>query len=282
MAHRYDLRPNAKGRTGRQSTDDQAEYTSSSDTNNDRISTGQDIIDEREDESVSVDSSLGRSLAPAAADTTLSPQDLGEQRLEDWRRRSVMSSKQTTTEMGSTTYRVERPPKLWDDVQASRRRMEAKRRAEAPRIAEEQLRLLYDATPQLLEKRIEALFRERDAEVARVRRKWERARPRAIEWGEIVLEEEEVAVERRVTEKDRVDSPAYAPTETSSTVGDEDGDEDKEVNEGDDDDKDEDEDNEEELRSQSWSRSAIGRPLSCPVTRQPLRRQPAELMVLPS
>ncbi|KAH9978357.1 hypothetical protein BJV74DRAFT_140157 [Russula compacta] len=277
MAHRYDLRPNAKGRTGRQSTDDQAEYTSSSGTNNDRISTGQDIIDERKDKSVSVDSSLGLSLAAEAADTTQSPQDLGEQRLEDWRKRSVMSSTKTTTNMGSTTYRVERPPKLWDDVQASRRRMEAKRRAEAPRIAEEQLRLLYDATPQLLEKRMEALLRERDAEVARVRRKWERARPRAIERGEIVLEEEEVAVERRITEKDRVDSPAYAPTETSSTVGDED----KEVNEGDDDDMDEDEDNEEGLRNRSWSCFAIERPLSCPVTRQPLRRQPAQLMVLP-
>ena len=152
----------------RESTDSQDEYTSSSSTNNDRISTSQDIIiDEREDESVAVDSSPDPSHMPAAADTTpLPPQDLGEQRLEDWRRHSVVSSTETTTAMGSTTYRVERPPRLWDDVQASRRRMEEKRRAEAPRIAEEQLRLLYDATPQLLKKRIEALLQEHDAEVA--------------------------------------------------------------------------------------------------------------------
>ncbi|KAH9985670.1 hypothetical protein BJV74DRAFT_886228 [Russula compacta] len=165
-----------------------------------------------------------------------------------------MSSINHTTNIGSTTYRVERPPRVWDDVQASRRRMEAKRRAEAPRIAQEQVRLLYDATPQLLEKRIEALLQERDAEVK-----------------QIVLEEEEevVAVERRVTMKDcrRVGSPGYAPTETSSMAGDED--------------EDEDEHNDEERRSQSWSGSGIECPQPCPVTRQPLRRQPAQLMVLP-
>ncbi|KAH9992515.1 hypothetical protein BJV74DRAFT_987567 [Russula compacta] len=285
MAHRYDLRPNAKRRRGRQSTDGQAEYTSSSSTNNGRISTGHDIIidDNQEDKSVPVDSSAGPSHAPAAVDTTSPPlQDLGEQRLEDWRRHSVMSSKNLTTNMGSTTYRVERPPRVWDDVQASRRRMEAKRRAEAPRIAQEQVRLLYDATPQLLEKRIEALLQERDAEVERVRRKWERAWPRAIERGEIVMEEEEevVAVERRVTMKNhcRVGSPGYAPTETSSMASDEeeeeDETEDKEVEEGDDDYMDEDEHNDEEWRSQSWSGSGIEYSM-------PLRRQPAQLMVLP-
>ncbi|KAH9986659.1 hypothetical protein BJV74DRAFT_928415 [Russula compacta] len=121
-------RPNAKGRRGRHSTDapdSQAEYASSSSTNNSRIGTGQDIIitDEREDESVAIDSSPGPSHAPAPADSTPPPpQDLGEQQLEDWRRHSVMSSTHTKTSIRSTTYRVEGPQRSWDDVQTSRNR----------------------------------------------------------------------------------------------------------------------------------------------------------------
>lgn len=71
------------------------------------------------------------------------------------------------------------------------------------------MKLLCDATPRLLEKRIEALLQEREVEVAWVRQKWERTWPRAIEHGEIVLEEEEVAVVRKVMMKNRrrVDSP---------------------------------------------------------------------------
>ena len=81
----------------------------------------------------------------------------------------------------------------------------------------------------------------------------------------------------------RVDSPGYAPTETSSMAGDEEQDEeeDKEVEEGEDDDMDSDEDNEERWRSQSWSSLGIECPPPCPVTRQPLRRQPVQLMLLP-
>ncbi|KAH9964404.1 hypothetical protein BJV74DRAFT_954428 [Russula compacta] len=295
MAPRYSLRPNAKGRKGHQITDapdSQVEHTSGSsiDANQEDIV----ITDERVDESVAVLPSPSSSHAPAEAhNSPTPPQDLGEQRLEDWRRRGVMSSTVTKTEVGSTMYRVEGPPRSWNDIQTSRQRVEAKRRAEAPRIAQEQQRRIYDASVQLLEKRIGALHQERDVEVERVRQKWERALPRALERGEIVLEEDEeeeeevgvVVVERPVTAKNcrREDSLDYPPTETSSMAGD--GDKDEEDG---DDAMNEDEDNEDGWRSQgspcpsSWSRPGMEFPPPVGlVTRQPLRRQPAQLLAIP-
>jgi hypothetical protein len=302
MAHRYSLRPNAKGRKGHQNTDvpdNQVEYTSSSsiDANQEEIV----ITDGRVDKSVAIDPSPSTSHAPTEArNTPTHPQDLGEQRLEDWRRRGVMSSTDTTTGLGSTMYRVEGPPQSWDDIQTSRQKVEAKRRAEAPRIVQEQQRRIYDASLQLLQKRIEALHQERDVEVERVRRKWERALPRALELGGIVLEEEEeeeeemmVVEERPVTVKNcrRENSLDYPPTETSSMAGDDDEGEDEDEGEDADADamvEDEDENSEEEWQSKgspysSWSRSGPGMEFAPPlglVSGQPLRRQQAQLLVI--
>lgn len=113
-----------------------------------------------------------------------------------------------------------------EEIQAGRQREEARRCAEAIRIRREQVVRGFEEEIRALRARILALRRECEVRVARVRRRSERAH--AIERGEVAVvvveEEEEVMVSDSDSDADaemEVEHK-YAPTETSLTTDDDD------------------------------------------------------------
>ena len=89
---------------------------------------------------------------------------------------------------GSTTRH---PTKSLEEIQARRKREDARCRAEAGRIQREQIVRGFEDSEEIrgLWSRIVALRHECKAQVTRVQRKWERAR--AIERGEVAMVEED-------------------------------------------------------------------------------------------
>ena len=77
----------------------------------------------------------------------------------------------------------------WEDIQAGRKREEARRCAEAVRIRREQIVRGFEQEIRGLRARIVALRDECEEKVARVQREWEQAR--AIERGEVAMVEED-------------------------------------------------------------------------------------------
>ena len=201
MTHRYSLRPNAKGRRGPQGTDetddDQVEGTSTSTS----ISTS--LPDEElEDKSGTVDPRPATPDTPTALHNPPTPtQDPKHQTTADDRQRHsrstvpvpatspvVISAPPTTTTTTTTKYhRIEwgGRPVTWDDIQAARKREEARRVAEAVRIRREQVGRGYREELRALRARIVALRGECEVAVEKARRKWERAW--AVERGEVAV-----------------------------------------------------------------------------------------------
>ncbi len=211
MTHGYSLRPNAKGRQGHQSTDAtngqvEGTSTSASSSTSSTSEKGHDILtDELEGESDTVDP---RPATPAVAHNTPAPrQDSEHQKMKnDWQphSRGILTSS-TISAATTTRYRVEGPHETWEEIQAAREREEARRIADAVRIRREQIVRGYEEELRTSRARIVALRSECEAEVARARRKWERAW--AIERGEVAVvvdADGEMAVKRN-----------FAPTETS-------------------------------------------------------------------
>ena len=176
--HKYSLRPNAKGRRGHQSADDpdgQVESTSTS-TSTSARSEGHDITDELCD----ADPGHAALYTPKAAHNTPVPeQDSEQERTEGDQRRFHGLTAPTTRHVIET----------WEEIEAGRKREEARRCAEAVRIRREQIVRGFEAEIRGLRARIVALRHECEERVARVQRKWERAP--AIEQGEVVMVEED-------------------------------------------------------------------------------------------
>jgi hypothetical protein len=87
---------------------------------------------------------------------------------------------------GSTTRQL---TESWEEIQAGRKREEARRCTEAMRIRREQIVRGFEQEICGLRARIVALRGECEEQVARVQRKWERARE--IERGEVAMVEED-------------------------------------------------------------------------------------------
>ncbi len=219
MSHRYSLRPHAKGRRGHQTADGpegQVKGTTSKSTGTDGVLAsegGHDILtDELEDEPGTVESCPTTPYPSRAVHNTLPTQDSEE----DWQR--------------ATRYRVQGPAETSEEIQAARKRVEAGRVAEASRIRREQIVRGYEEDLRALRARIEALRRECEVRVEKMRRKW--VRDWAIERGEVVVvveEEEEMGEEeeenmmkpyREDADGDMAVDKDYAPMETSLTTDD--------------------------------------------------------------
>ncbi|KAF8502070.1 hypothetical protein F5888DRAFT_1632041 [Russula emetica] len=250
MTHGYSLRPNTKGRRKHQSidkTDDQVEGTTSntSTSTSNTSERGHETLTDKlvEAESGTVDPRPITPDTPRAAAHNNSPtQDSAKQ--DDWQqrhlRRSIVTSSAvitgatTTTATGvtPTRYRVNGPPQTWEDIQAARKREEARRIVEAKRIRREQIVRGYEEELRSLRARIVALRRECEVKVEKVRRKWER--DWVIEQGEVAVvvedgEEEALLVGRNEDEDWAPDADSkmeiikdYVPTETSSVTTDND------------------------------------------------------------
>jgi hypothetical protein len=200
MSHRYSLRPHAKGRRGHQTADEPEGQV--------KGTTGQ---------STGVGSRPTTPYPYRAAHNTPIPTQDSE---EDWQR--------------TIRYRVLGPAETSEEIEAARKRVEARRIAEASRIRREQIVRGYEEDLRMLRARIKALRHECEVRVERVQRKWER--DWAIDRGEVVVvvgedveprgEEEEEEEEDEITETDREDEgdmavdEDYTPTETSLTTGD--------------------------------------------------------------
>jgi hypothetical protein len=150
MSHRYSLRPHAKGRRGHQTADEpegQVKGTTSKSTSTDGILAsegGHDILtDKLEDEPGTVDLRPTTLYPSRAAHDTPAPIQDSE---EDWRR--------------TTRYRVQGPAETSEEIQAARKRVEARHVAEASRIQCEQIVHGYEEDLRALHARIEALHRE--------------------------------------------------------------------------------------------------------------------------
>ena len=210
MAHGYSLRSTAKGRRGHQSS----QVKGSSDGT--ISSTGHDLADDP---------------GPAAPETAAhdapvpTQSSSAHQTTEEERRSRGIPS----TILGNTTHldprkcatRTRRLESS-EEIRKGRAREEERRRAEAGRIQREQIELGFKRDVDALRARIEALRRERDAEVARVKRRWERARE--IEQGGVAVTEEDGEV---VEEGDSEEADGemevegdYAQTEVSFTAND--------------------------------------------------------------
>jgi hypothetical protein len=201
--HAYSLRPNAKGRRGRQSTGDpdgQVEGSSAStSTSISACSTGEghDLTDEP---GAADPGPVTLRMPKAAHNTPVPTQDSErQQRTEEDQRQShgPMSTSavsntihhyhQHRTGMGGSTTR--QLTESWEEIQAGRQREEARRCAEAVRIRREQIVRGFEQEIRGLCARIVALRDECEEQVARVQRKWERARE--IERGEVAMVEED-------------------------------------------------------------------------------------------
>jgi hypothetical protein len=219
MTHGYSLRPNTKGRRRHYPV----EGTSTSGASEE----GQKhLTDELEGESDTVDPRPTTSDTPRAAHN--SPEHS----------RSIITSSiisaTTTTTTTTTRYRIEgRRPETWEEIQAARKREEARRIAEAVRIRRVQIGRGYREELCALHARIAALRRECEVKVERARRKW--ARDWAIERGEVgvVVEDGDGEEGNLVGSESNSDSQDadegemavdtnYAPTETSLTTNNDD------------------------------------------------------------
>jgi len=246
MTHGYSLRPNTKGRRKHQSidkTDDQVEGTATS-TSTSTTSTserGHETPTDKlvEAESGTVDPRPITPDTPRAAAHNSPTQDSAKQ--DDWQqrhsRRSIFTSSAVIT--GATTatttrYRVNGPPQTWEDIQAARKREEARRVVEAKRIRREQIVRGYEEEIRSLRARVVALRQECEVKVEKVRRKWER--DWAIEQGEVAVvvedgeeegmlvgpDEEENWEDANLNSKMKTGDNDYVPTETSSVTTDND------------------------------------------------------------
>jgi hypothetical protein len=109
------------------------------------------------------------------------------------------------------------PRETWEEIQAGRKREEARRYAEAVRIQREQVVRGFEEEKRALRARILALRRECEVRIASVRREWKRAQ--AIERGEVVMVEEEEEEDSDSDSDGEMDVEYnYAPTETSLTT----------------------------------------------------------------
>jgi hypothetical protein len=156
MAHGYSLRPNSKGRRRPQSTDktNEVEGTSTS------ASTNTSTVDPR----------------PETPDTPSSAAHNPP---------GSIATSSATSKITTTRYRVERRPETWEEIQAARKRQEARSTAQAVRIHREQIRRGYEGELRALRARVVALHRECEVMVERARRESERNW--AIERGEIAV-----------------------------------------------------------------------------------------------
>ncbi|KAN0123310.1 hypothetical protein V8E52_002642, partial [Russula decolorans] len=91
----------------------------------------------------------------------------------------------TPSSAAHTRYRVERRPETWEEIQAARKRQEARSTAQAVRIHREQIRRGYEGELRALRARVVALHRECEVMVERARSESERNW--AIERGEIAV-----------------------------------------------------------------------------------------------
>ena len=209
MAHGYSLRSTAKGRRGHQSS--QVEGSSDGTIS----STGHDLTDDP-----------GPAAPEAAAHNAPVPtQRSAHQTTEEERRSRGIPS----TILGNTTHLdprkfASRTRRLEssEEIRKGRAREEERRRAEAGRIRREQLDLGFKRDVDALRARIEALRRERDAEVVRVKRRWKRARE-IEQGGAAVAEEDGEVVEEGDSEEADGEMEVeddYAQTEVSFTAND--------------------------------------------------------------
>ena len=220
MSHRYSLRPNVRGRRGHQSANEpegQVEGTSQSTSTDGILASrgGHDILtDELENELGTVVSRPTTMYPSRAAHNTPARTQDSE---EDWLRK--------------TRYRVQGPAETSEEIQAARKRVEVRRIAEAGRIQRVQVMRGYEEDLRALRARIEALRRECEDRVEKVRKKWEQ--DWAIERGEMVVvieeedetgeeeEEDEMVIQyREDADGDMGVDEDYAPTETSLTTDD--------------------------------------------------------------
>jgi hypothetical protein len=184
MSHRYSLRPNVKGRQGRQSANEpegQVEGTSQSTSTDGILASkgGHDILTSEPENELGTVESCPTTPYPsrAAHNTPASTRDSEE----DWQR--------------AIRYRVQGPAETSEEIQAARKRVEARCIAEASHIRQVQIMHGYKEDLQALRTQIEALRCECEAQVNRVQRKSERGW--AIKWGEMemVVEGEETGEE---------------------------------------------------------------------------------------
>ena len=174
--HKYSLRPNAKGRRGHQSADDPDGQIESTSTSTSACSEGHDITDELCD----ADPGHAALYTPKAAHNTPVPeQDSEQERTEGDQRHFHGLTVPTTRHVIET----------WEEIEAGRKREEARRCAEAVRIRREQIVRGFEAEIRGLRARIVALRHECEERVARVQRKWERAR--AIKRDEVAMVEDD-------------------------------------------------------------------------------------------
>jgi hypothetical protein len=173
MTYGYNLRPKAKGRQRHQSTSSTSELES-----------GHEILpdEEQEGESGTVDPRPATPDTPRAAQNsnspaapTRDPKHNQTTERENWQQQQQRHLRETQ-----------------EEIQAARKREEARSCAEAVRIRHEQVVRGYEAELRALRARIFALRREGEVAVENARRKWERAW--AVERGEVavVVEEEDV------------------------------------------------------------------------------------------
>jgi hypothetical protein len=192
MTHGYSLRSNAKGRENKSTdeTDDQAESTSISTSTNysgtseRRCNT---LTEELDGESGVVDPRPTSPDTPRAAHNSRAPtQDSKPQTMEEDEDQHLHSRSITSS---SVNRRVEgcrrRTEETWEEIQAARKREEARRFAEAVRIRRKQVVRGYEEELCALRARIVALRSECEVRVEKVRRKWE------LDWE---IERGEVAV----------------------------------------------------------------------------------------
>jgi hypothetical protein len=180
MTHGYSLRSNAKGRENKSTdeTDDQAESTSIgtstnySGTSERRCNT---LTEELDGESGVVDPRPTSPDTPRAAHNSRAPtQDSKPQTMEEDEDQHLHSRSITPS---SVNRRVEgcrrRTEETWEEIQAARKREEARRFAEAVRIRRKQVVRGYEEELCALRARIVALRSECEVRVEKVRRKWE-------------------------------------------------------------------------------------------------------------
>ena len=228
MTHRYSLRPTVNGRQGHQSTnesDDRVEGTSTS-TSNTSEGRPKALTDEPEGKPGTVDPHPTTPDTPRAVHNLPAPtQDLKYQATEEdlslrQYLRSIVTPSTISAPTGTTRYHVRRAPEIRDEIQESLKREEAMHLA-AVRIQRDQTVRGYQEELRTLHARIAALRREREAEVERVRRKWERTW--AFKRGEVLMvveDGEEGLVGSGSDPKEAHDETTinkhYAPAETSS------------------------------------------------------------------
>ena len=198
--HAYSLRPNAKGRRGRQSTgdpDSQVDGSSASTISACSTGEGHGLTDE----SGANNPGLATLHIPNDVHNTPDPTQDSErqQRTQEDHRQyhgpmsafaasnAIYHRHQYRPDTGGSTTR--QLTESWEEIQAGRQREEARRCAEAVRIRREQIVRGFEQEICGLRARIVALREECEEQVARAQRKWERGRE--IERGEVAMVEED-------------------------------------------------------------------------------------------